>query len=168
MMKDRASMRFDRRVRMESSLTIRDATLGDFQDIQLLFRKMFDIFYEDQDIEYPYKESGKRYLEERIKHGIAIVVMIDNKVVGFLTGSIEQSLDFKTYEKYGFIHNMFILEEFRSTGIGKRLVETFIDRCKELGISYIHTDSDANQMLINFYTGIGFKISGVSYKMKLS
>lgn len=153
---------------MDSNIIIRNASLDDFQDMQLLFRKMFDIFYEDQDVEYPYKESGIQYLKERIENGISIVAIIDNRMVGFLTGSIERSLDFKTYDKYGFIHNMFILEEFRSTGIGNRLAAMFIDRCKELGISYIHTDSDANQRLINFYTGIGFKINGVSYKMKLS
>ena len=114
---------------MDSRIAIRNASLDDFQVIQLLFRKMFDIFYEDQDVEYPYKESGKQYLTERIEHGIAIVAMIDNRVIGFLTGSIEKSLDFKTYEEYGFIHNMFILEEYRSTGVGKSLVGTFIDRC---------------------------------------
>ena len=129
---------------------------------------MFDIFHKDQDVEYPYTMSGERYLKERINEGFAIVAKHNNSVVGFLTGSIELALEFKLYEKYGFIHNMLVQDEFRNEGIGKKLIDAFIDKCKEQGISIIHADSDANQSLINFYTGNGFKISGVNYTMKLS
>jgi len=153
---------------MSCDIAIQNASLDDFQDLQLLFREMFDIFREDQDVEYPYKASGEQYLKERINEGFAIVAKHNNCVVGFLTGSIEPALEFKLYEKYGFIHNMFVQDEFRNEGIGKKLIDAFVDICKEQGISYIHTDSDANQSLINFYTGNGFKISGLNYIMKLS
>lgn len=153
---------------MSYDIAIENACMDDLKSIQLLFRKMFDIFHEDQDVEYPFSESGERYLKERIEEGFAIVAKHNNCVIGFLTGSIEPALDFKLYENYGFIQNMFIIDEFRDAGIGKSLIDAFKDKCKEQGISYIHTDSDANQSLINFYTGNGFKISGVSYKMKLS
>ena len=152
---------------MSNNISIENATLDDFQEMQSLFRKMFDIFYEDQDVEYPYKVSGVRYLTERIEDGFAIVARHNNCVIGFLTGSIEPALDFKLYEKYGFIHNMLVQDEFRQAGIGKRLIDAFVGKCKEQGVTFIHTDSDANQSLINFYTGNGFKISGVSYKMML-
>ena len=153
---------------MMNNITIENATREDFEMMQMMFRRMFDIFSEDQDVEYPYKENGERYLKERIEQGIALVAKLDNSCIGFLTGSIEKALDFKVYDKYGFIHNMFVSEEYREMGIGKRLVEAFVNKCKARGIQYVQADSDANQSLINFYTGNGFKVCGVSYKMKLS
>lgn len=82
-------------------------------EIQKLFRKMFDVFQEDQNIEYPYTESGINYLKQRIDNGISFVAKIDEKTVGFLTGSIQKAIDFKTYDKYGFIENVYVEEEYR-------------------------------------------------------
>lgn len=152
---------------MKENIIIQKAVERDFTEIQELFRRMFDIFYEDQDVEYPYTENGINYLQKRIDSGFAFVARVDGKIVGFLTGTIQNAIDFKTYKKYGFIENMYIKEENRKSGIGKMLILEFVNMCKDLKINHIQTDSDANQSLINFYAGIGFKITGVNYEMKI-
>lgn len=148
-------------------IMILKADKNDFADIQILFRKMFDIFSEDQDVEYPYTESGINYIKNKIDTGTAIVAKKEGKVVGFLAFSIQKALDFKTYDKCGFLENMYVLEEYRKNGIGKSLITEFLNICHNNNIKYVNADSDANQNLINFYTGIGFKITGVEYTFKL-
>jgi len=48
------------------------------------------------------------------------------------------------------------------------LINKFISECKDFNVEFIQLDSDANQAMINFYTGLGFKISGVNYIMRIS
>lgn len=146
---------------------VQKATDSDFTEIQKLFRRMFDVFYEDQNVEYPYTESGISYLKDRINNGFAFVARADGKIVGFVIGSVQKALSFKTYDRYGFVENMYVEEEHRKNGLGKMLLLEFVEMCKGLGVGRIQTDSDANQSLINFYTGIGFKITGINYEMKL-
>lgn len=152
---------------MKKNIIVQRAEENDFAEIQKLFRKMFDVFFEDQNVEYPYTERGIIYLGDRINNGFSFVARVDGRIVGFIMGSIQRALSFKTYDKYGFIENMYVEEEHRKNGIGKMLILEFIEMCKGLNISHIQTDSDANQSLINFYTGIGFKITGINYEMKL-
>lgn len=149
------------------NVVIQKAEANDFPRIQELFRKMFDIFQEDQNIEYPYTEGGINYLKEKISGDSAFVAKVNGKLIGFLTWSINNSIEFKTYEKYGFIENMYIDDEYRKIGVGRMLVNKFVEHCKDIGVDHIQTDSDANQNLINFYTSIGFRITGINYLMKI-
>ncbi len=141
------------------------ATGNDLNDIQQLFRKMFEIYHVDQDIEYPYTESGIRYLKNCIDHHIALVARDNERIIGFLTGGIEGALPFKTYQQHGHIHNLFVLEECRGQGIGKQLILQFIQICEENNVHRIITDSDDKAALRRFYVSLGFRISGVNYEM---
>ena len=129
---------------------------------------MFEIYHVDQDIEYPYTNSGICYLQNCIDHQIAWVAKDGEKTVGFLTGAIEDAMPFKTYQQQGHIHNLFVLEAYRGQGIGKRLTRQFIQRCSENNVHRILTDSDDKEALRRFYTSLGFRISGVNYEMNSS
>lgn len=152
---------------MENS-QIKPASRNDISDIQHLFHKMFEIYHVDQDIEYPYTASGISYLQNCVDHQIALVAKDSEKTVGFLTGGIEDALPFKTYQQQGHIHNLFVLEAYRGQGIGKRLIQQFIQRCEENDVHRILTDSDDKEALRRFYTSLGFRISGVNYEMNNS
>lgn len=141
------------------------ATRGELHDIQHLFRRMFEIYHIDQDVEYPYTESGIGYLKGCIQDGIALAAKDEDRVIGFLTGGIEDAMPFKTYRQHGHIHNLFILQEYRGQGIGNRLVRRFIQRCAENDVYRIVTDSDDIAALRQFYTSLGFRVTGVEYEM---
>jgi len=100
------------------NIAITPATPEDIGDMQDLFHKMFEIFHVDQNIEYPYTEDGRRYLESCIDNQIALVAKDNELMVGFLTGGIEDTLPFKTYRLQGHLHNLFILQTYRRQGIG--------------------------------------------------
>jgi hypothetical protein len=96
------------------NIEITSASLDDTGDIQVLFRKMFEIYHIDQDIEYPYTDSGRSYLKYCVQHQIALIAKDSEVTVGFITGGIEDTLPFKTYSQHGHIHNLLVLEECRS------------------------------------------------------
>ena len=146
------------------SIDITRASRDDFSDIQRLFRKMFEIFHVDQNIEYTYTGNGISYLRNCIDHRIALVAKDNERTVGFLTGGIEDAPPFKTYRQHGHIHNLFVLEEYRGQGIGKRLIQRFVQICEESGVRRIITDSDDIEALRRFYTSLGFRITGVNYE----
>ena len=150
------------------NIEIAPASSNDISDIQHLFRKMFEIYHVDQDIEYPYTDSGISYLHNCVDHQIALVAKDVERTVGFLTGAIEHTLPFKTYRQHGHLHNLFVLEEYRGQGIGKRLIVQFIQRCDENNVHRIITDSDDIEALRHLYTSLGFRISGVNYEMDTS
>lgn len=72
-------------------IMILEADKNDFADMQILFRKMFDIFTEDQDVEYPYTESGINYIMNKIAAGTAIVSKDRERVIGFKITGVEYS-----------------------------------------------------------------------------
>lgn len=147
---------------------IRVATEGDFEKIQYLFKKMFEIYSEDQNIDYPYTNSGIDYLHNCINNGLALVARRGTEVIGFLTGGIEDALPFKTYQKQARIHDLFISKTFRGQHIGKALIQEFIKICKDRNIDRITTDSEDTEQLRSFYQSVGLKITGIIYEMKVS
>lgn len=150
------------------NIRIDQATIDDIGDIQFLFRKMFVIYHIDQNIEYPYTDSGISYLKNCIEDQFALTAKGKARTIGFLTGGIEDALPFKTFQQLGHIHNLFVLEEFRGRGIGRALILQFIQKCKDNNIYRIVTDSDDTEALRRFYGSVGFRISGVNYEMDSS
>jgi len=149
----------------EVKIEIVSATRDDMNAIQHLFREMFEIYHVDQDVEYPYTESGLNYLTNCINQGIALIARADNQVIGFLTGGIEDTMAFKTYRQHGHIHNLFVLEEYRGQGLGERLIRQFARRCEDNDVHRIVTDSDDIAALRRFYTSLGFRVTGINYEM---
>jgi len=145
-------------------IKIFQASNSDLSIIQALFYKMFEIFYVDQNIDYPYTEDGIQYLKNCIEHQIALVAKDGDTIIAFLTGGIEDAMPFKTYKQHGHLHNLFVLEDYRRQGIGKQLVQQFVQKCAENDVHRIVTDSDNTEALKHFYTSQGFRISSVNYE----
>ena len=139
----------------------------DFGDLQKLFLDMFKNFPVDQNINYPTTDQGIAYLNERIKNGISFSAKYNQQLVGFIFGSIQKAIPFKTYDKFGFIENLMVNKEFQHQEIGSKLIESFSNECKKMGVNVIQTDSDFTQSLVNFYTKNNFKISSINYIMKI-
>jgi ribosomal protein S18 acetylase RimI-like enzyme len=147
------------------NIEIVPATMRDFGDMQQMFRKMFELYHVDQDIEYPYTDAGISYLKNCIDRRIALVAKDKKRTVGFLTGGIGDAAPFKTYQQQGHIHNLFVLDEYRGQGIGKRLIQRFVEICKGNAVHRIITDSDDIEALRRFYVSLGFCITGIIYEM---
>jgi GNAT superfamily N-acetyltransferase len=150
---------------VDTTITITSASADDVTCIQDLFHRMFLVYNKDQDTNYPHSTDGSNYLRARISDGLCFLALLESNVIGFITGSINTALPFKTYREYGFIENLFVLEDHRRKGAGKLLVNRLVDHFKESGITHILTDSENSPHLKSFFESVGFDIVGINYEL---
>lgn len=140
---------------------IRKATLNDLFEIQNLNNLLFKLEKENFDptlVEnWPLSDEGKEYFKNLIEEAYIIVAVLNNKIVGYLAGSINEKGSYEEIQ-YGEVNNMFIKSECRGYGIGKLLINDFKKYCIANGIkNLIVTASAKNISAIEFYRKNGFK-----------
>ena len=107
--------------------------------------------------EWAYTYVGEKDFNYFLNEQYIFVAIEDNKIVGFITGEIFKKKAWYNVQ-LGEINNIFVLEEYRQKGIGKKLVKTMIDTFKQEGITNIDLYTFGNNIdAIKFYEKIGFK-----------
>ncbi len=101
--------------------------------------------------DYPMQKLGEDYFKGRIKDGCVLVASVGNKTVGYLAGTIIPTEDYRNVSRLAEAENMFVLEEYRSLGIGKQLFGEFIKWCKSRRVARIRAVASAENL-----RGIGF------------
>lgn len=87
-----------------------------------------------------------------------LVVEVDNKVVGCGFGEIRKNVDWAVDKEYGYIGLVFVKEEYRYQGIGKKIVGSIFDWFHSKNISHITVEVYAeNKEAIEAYTSYGFE-----------
>lgn len=83
------------------NITIRKAENKDLEDIQNLNKLLFDLEYENYDSTldtiWPVSNEGTDYFKNAIENDITIVATDENKIVGYLIGSLDTQ---NTYNKF--------------------------------------------------------------------
>jgi GNAT superfamily N-acetyltransferase len=157
-----------------TKLRIRSGDLRDLGDIQELNHRMCIKEHREYDEtinkDYPIQPMGKAYFRGKIlgKDSCSLVATYENKTVGYLVGSITAPEDYRTVGRMAELENMFVLDEHRSLGIGKRLVDTFIDWCKSKDVEIIKAVATAqNIRAIEFYQREGMEQKAVILEKRL-
>ncbi len=153
------------------SIEIRKANLQDLSSIQELNNKLFELEYENFDdtlkVGWPFEEEGKEYFENMINNEIVFVAMDEEKIVGYLAGSICEQISY-IKETFAELDNMCIDDEYRRFGIGTLLINRFKDFCKEKKIQNIKVTASAkNSRAIQFYIKNGFEDYNITLKYKI-
>src|SRR5699024_4751002 len=80
----------------------------------------------------PTNEKIKSLIEPLLEKGSYYLVAIEEgKLMGWIL--IGESIDQFTDKMNGFIYELFVLEEFRGSGVSKQLLRTAIDELRENG-----------------------------------
>ncbi|HEY0910233.1 MAG TPA: GNAT family N-acetyltransferase [Bradyrhizobium sp.] len=61
-------------------------------------------------------------------------------LVGFLIGTIEREIPIYRIDEFGFIHDLWVEENYRHEGVGRQLVSAAIERFGELGVPQVRLD----------------------------
>ncbi len=100
-----------------------------------------------------------RWLWKRDPEGI-FVARVDGKIVGFVAGDANW-FSKRENKKVGAIHEIVILPEYQSLGIGSALMDTILSYFKGKGLHVAELwVGDENYRAINFYRKFGFKDKG--------
>lgn len=153
------------------NVIIRKATVNDLYDIQILNNQLFKLEKENFDptlVEnWPLSEEGKKYFENLIEEAYVIVAVLNNEIVGYLAGSINEQGSYEEIQ-YGEVNNMFVNSEYRGYGIGKLLINDFKKYCISNGIKdLIVTASAKNTNAIEFYRKNDFKDFNITLTMNV-
>ena len=143
-----------------NEIFIRKAQLEDLNIIQNLNNELFKLEKENYDStlvrDWPLSEDGKQYFEDLIINHYVIVAIKDDKIVGYLAGSINEKGSYEEIQ-YGEINNMLVDNNFRGLGIGKLLIDKFKQYCKDNNINNLKVVASAkNIKAIEFYKNNGF------------
>ncbi|WP_231563731.1 GNAT family N-acetyltransferase [Anoxybacillus sp. KU2-6(11)] len=101
-------------------------------------------------------EKVKQLIEPLLQKGSYYLIATEgDNLMGWIL--IGKSKDQFTEKIYGFIYELFVLEEFRGNGISKQLVEAGIEHLKQDGYSEIRLSVYAGSQAIKLYEKLGFK-----------
>ena len=148
---------------------IRRATIDDLKNIQelnlMLFKEEYDKYDKTLDCGWTFGVKGEACFKERIVQdgGFVAIAEVDNKVVGYLAGSIVKPASYRKLSGLAELENMFVEEEFRNKGIGTELYNVFVDWCRSRKVNRLRVvASSQNSKGINFYNKKGLKNYDIS------
>ena len=153
------------------NLLIKKATLEDLKTIQNLNNQLFELEKENYDStlvsNWPLTNEGKLYFEDLINNQYVIVAILNDEIVGYLAGSINEKGSYEEIQ-YGEINNMLVKDECRGYGIGKKLISNFKDYCRENNIYNVKVEASAkNKNAMNFYKKNGFEEFNITLTMSI-
>lgn len=153
------------------NVIIRKATLDDLFEIQNLNNLLFKLEKENFDPtlveDWPLSADGKNYFKELIENNFVVVAIINNEIVGYLAGSINEKGSYEEIQ-YGEVNNMFIKSECRGYGLGKMLINEFKNYCSSNSINnLVVTASAKNVNAIEFYKRNGFDDFNITLTTKI-
>lgn len=122
-------------------IKIRKSKLSDLKTIQKMNKLLFDYeqkFGDTFNPNWTYSEIGNQYFTDRItsESGIVFLAEFGGDTVGYICGYIDH-YSFRLCNPICEIENMFVLEEYRYNGLGKRLVKTLSKQAKAMGANHI-------------------------------
>ncbi|HBG81878.1 TPA: hypothetical protein DDW69_03490 [candidate division CPR2 bacterium] len=154
-------------------MKIRKATIEDFEGVKRLFVLLFVQHSEYNyglETDWPGESKGEECIKNFLtnpKH-YTLVCEEDNQIVGYLTGSLEESPDYLRSLRIAEINTTFIDERFRNKKIGSELTNRFTIWAKENGANTLIVDVlSENSRGINFYKLNGFNDYRVIIKKDL-
>jgi len=125
-----------------------------------LAHEMFDI----EHFTLPSEANGDRWVKfvrESLANGsnFLLVAKSGNRLVGFAFASVRRDYPLDVAEFAGSIDDVYVLPEFRGSGIGKRLVVECLKKMKAQGMDSVRlTVLTENKIAIKLYERLGFRI----------
>lgn len=84
----------------------------------------------------------------------------EGKLIGFLIGTVEREMSIYRLEEFGFVHDLWVEEEYRHEGVGRQLVMEAVERFTRLGVKQIRLDvATANPAARALFETCGFRAS---------
>jgi len=103
---------------------------------------------------------------KRDSYAVKITLEEDGKVMGW--GYLYVIFQDRHKEPYGLMENVYIESEFRSRGLGGKLVQLLVDEAKERGCyKIIGTSKKIKPEVHSFYKKLGFSEIGLEFRLDL-
>ena len=148
-------------------MEIRPATPHDVPAVVKMVRKLCELHQSWDPARYAFRDEVERmyqsWLTERASDPRAVFLVADRQErgpVAFLIGGVEREIRIYKLEEYGFIHDLWVEEDYRNEGLGRQLVMRAIERFEEMGVRQVRLDTAAaNDAARKLFASCGFRVS---------
>jgi ribosomal protein S18 acetylase RimI-like enzyme len=116
------------------------------------------------------QERYSRWLTARATdaRSVFLVAERESRLVAFLLGSIEEEIPIYRLKEFGFIHDLWVEEEYRHEGIARQMVMLAIERFKSLGVRQVRLDTAAaNDPARKLFASCGFRLSTMEMLLEI-
>ncbi len=137
-------------------------------EIRLAVKKDFDKFLpikEEFFREYCVSKKTKKFILKEFGDflGEGVIVAEENsKIIGYLLGEVEDN----SYEKFGYISEIFVVKTFRGKGIATKLKDRFLDVLRKNKINLCRIEVNPENTARDSYKKWGFKIDKLRMSLK--
>jgi len=140
-----------------------------FEEVIVLFRQMYK-FMDQHGLLMPLADDGENKWIRAVKNTLdkfctLIIVVHDDKVVGFAHGALRFSPDYLGTLKTGIVTHIFIAPEFRSQDLGSQMLKRLQDwfQQKEAHSIELQVVAD-NKEAMRFWEKAGYKLELKQYR----
>lgn len=145
-------------------IQIKKACLDDLEKIQELNLKLFKKEYKEYDslldLNWTFWEAGSKYYKDKItkNNNCVLIAIFENEIVWYLCAWLTKDESYRKLPVVAELENIFVLKEFRSKGIWKKLYNKFLEWCKRKNVWKIRVEASIqNKLAIKFYRENNFK-----------
>ncbi len=147
---------------MRDPLTVRDADEADLPAIRSLLSELTAAMEDPADFDPERAAENCRALLGRAGHHL-LIASIDGVPCGLIPLTVRQSL--LNAHPSGLIDELVVARRARGRGVGRRLIQAAVDRCRELGCSEVEVSTErGNRRARAFYRACGFSEEGVLFE----
>ena len=156
------------------SMTIRPATTADVSQVLPMVDKIAALHESWDPAKYSFRDQPSRmysrWLATRTAdpRSVFLVAERESKLVAFLIATVEQEIPIYKVKEFGFIHDIWVEENYRHEGIARQLVMLTIEKFKEIGVEQIRLDTAApNDAARKLFASCGFRTSIVEMLLEM-
>lgn len=142
-------------------MIIRPAKIEDIKTLQNLNDEVFidnKKYDTDLKLDWAQSEAGKKYFISAITSPNAVCLIAEegNSAIGYIAAGLKE-VEYRL-SKYIEVENMGVLPEYRSKGIGSKLMSACLKIAKEKGYQRVYVNVYAkNEKAVKFYENEGFE-----------
>jgi ribosomal protein S18 acetylase RimI-like enzyme len=102
------------------------------------------------------------------ERSVFLVAEREDRPIGFLIGDVEEEIPIYRVKEFGFIHDLWVEEEYRHEGIARQMVMLAIERFKSAGVQQIRLDTAAeNEPARKLFASCGFRLSTMEMLLEM-
>lgn len=148
-------------------MEVRPATASDVPAVVPMVRKLCQLHKTWDRAKYDFVEGidemYRSWLTARAADPRAVFLVADREgvgPVGFLIGTVEKEIPIYRLKEYGFIHDLWVEEDYRNEGLARQLVMLAVERFRAIGTRQVRLDTaEANDVARKLFERCGFRVS---------
>jgi ribosomal protein S18 acetylase RimI-like enzyme len=151
-------------------MTIRPATPADVPAVLPMVDKLAALHEKWDPVRYDYKantgEMYRRWLTARAGDPQSVFLVADHErlmadvpfLVGFLVATVEKPIPIYRVDRFGFIHDVWVEEDYRHEGIARQMTMLAMEKFRDMGVNQIRLETAAaNEPARKLFASCGFR-----------